>query len=177
MNVQFQLQPISDNINITEMYLQELELIILNCMGSQKFKWNDFKDIKRKSSISDCHQKIKTLIENSQEVRETIRQLNREYLKLQLAIKNLAEFSSDIENKAREIETKLISEDFIQNDVQASFFEHSGRLFINENITHETIAQTNELIPLNLDLNELDQGDFLIPTLGQANTRFEYRII
>ncbi len=176
MNVQFQLQPISDNINMTEMYLQELELIILNCIGSQKFKWNNFKDIKRKSSITDSHQKIKTLIENSQEVRESIRQLNREYLKLQLSIKNLAEFSSELENKAREIETKLINEDFIQTNIQSSFFEHSGHLLPYKN-TIEIIAKTNKEQPLEVNVNELEQTEFLIPTLTTSNSRFEYRII
>jgi hypothetical protein len=124
MNLHF--QPILEEVNKTEVYLQELELVILNCMGSQKFKWNDFKDIKRKSSISDSAQRVRDLIENSQEVRESIRQLNREYLRLQLAIKNLGEFTQEIEAKAQEIESKLIEESFIKSPVKESFLSKAN---------------------------------------------------
>lgn len=105
MNLHF--HEILDKNNKIEITLQELELIILNTLGSNKFKWNDFGDIKRKSSIEELLRKVRVLLDNSNEVRETIRQLNREYLRLQLSIKNLEIFTNETCSKTHEIKDKL----------------------------------------------------------------------
>jgi hypothetical protein len=102
-----QLSDISDNNNKIESSLQELELTILNILGLQKFKWNNFKDIKRKSAIEELLRKTRLLIDNSHEVRETARQLNKELLRLQLSTKNLELFLDEIREKSDQIKIKL----------------------------------------------------------------------
>jgi hypothetical protein len=179
MNIQFQLQPIAENVNTLEVYLQELELMILNCMGSQKFKWNSLTDLKKKSSISDSYEKVKLLLENTQEVRETIRQLNREHLRVQLAIKNLAEFGAEIESKARDIEVRMVNEEFIS---QASFYETNTKAL---NRAEMTESYSDKIVNLHPDMETSNSVqeitsfdvDNLLTIEPQGSSYFEYRVV
>jgi hypothetical protein len=157
MNKQF--QNILHKINHSEAYFQELELTILQALGSEKFQWNNLQDIKRKSLISDSLNKVRGLIDSSSEIRETVRELNKEYLRLQLSAKSLEDHAIAIIEKADRIKEKLKTENSI--------------LFHN----FSTNSQDNEIQQIDYKLNRA-YGLDLIPekTENQEQESFEYKV-
>ncbi|MDJ0624982.1 MAG: hypothetical protein QNJ31_01275 [Candidatus Caenarcaniphilales bacterium] len=106
MNLKF--QGILDKNNKIEISLQELELLILNSLGLTKFNWTNVEDLKRKYSIELSLMKVRGFLENSLELRENVKQLNREYLRIQLSAKNLESFAFEIEERSKELKEQLL---------------------------------------------------------------------
>lgn len=154
MNLKF--QGILDKVNKTELLLQELELVILHILGSEKFKWNNFTDIKRKSTIEESLRKVKALIENSLETRDNIRHLNHEFLRLQIAMQNLDAFSNDLELKAKEMKRQLLSDNPLKisfpSDIETAENKEIKQLQPSENKLMASI----EIIP-NITQSPLDE--------------------
>ena len=158
MNKQF--QNILHKINHSEAYFQELELTILQALGSEKFQWNNLQDIKRRSLITDSLNKVRSLIDSSSEIRETVRDLNKEYLKLQLSAKSLEDHAMAIINKADQIKEKLKTENSIL------FHDLS-----------KDKSQDNDIQQIDYKLNRA-YGLDLIPqkTENQEQESFEYKV-
>ncbi|MDX1919154.1 MAG: hypothetical protein SFU25_00290 [Candidatus Caenarcaniphilales bacterium] len=161
MNLHF--HEILDKNNKIEVTLQELELIILNTLGSQKFKWNDLKDLKRKSTIEDLLRRVRLLLDNSNEVRETIRQLNKEYLRLQLSTKNLEIFTNEIHSKSDEIKDKLeqvnlmmfTTSDESRSEVKTETVSEEIKETTLPQTTHETTSELKALVTDEMTVSEL----------------------
>lgn len=143
MNLRF--QDVLDKTNKSELFLQELELLILNYLGSKEFSWTSFEEMRKKNSIHDSLRKVRGFIDKSMEIREHMRQLNKEHLRLQLSAKNLELSSKDIEIRANEIKDKLIDEGLVD-------------FFLNE---HKVIKTTPMLeAPKDEEVSEMKQMDF-----------------
>ncbi len=158
MNKQF--QNILDKINHSEAYFQELELTILQTLGSERFQWNNLQDIKRKSAITDSLNKVRSLIDSSSEIRETVRELNKEYLRLQLSAKSLQDHATSIIAKADQIKEKLETE--------------NSMLFHD---LSENKINNSEIQQIDYKLNRAYGLDLIpVQTENQEQESFEYKV-
>ena len=109
--------------------------------------------------ISDSLNKVRGLIDSSSEIRETVRELNKEYLRLQLSAKSLEDHAIAIIEKADQIKEKLKTENSI--------------LFHNL----YTNSQDTEIQQIDYKLNRA-YGLDLIPekTENQEQESFEYKV-
>ncbi len=109
--------------------------------------------------ISDSLNKVRGLIDSSSEIRETVRELNKEYLRLQLSAKSLEDHAIAIIEKADQIKEKLKTENSI--------------LFHNLS----TNSQDTEIQQIDYKLNRA-YGLDLIPekTENQEQESFEYKV-
>ena len=110
--------------------------------------------------ISDSLNKVRGLIDSSSEIRETVRELNKEYLKLQLSAKSLEDHAMAIINKADQIKEKLKTENSIL------FHDLS-----------KDKSQDNDIQQIDYKLNRA-YGLDLIPqkTENQEQESFEYKV-